>query len=282
MEVDDAIRAEEVTKEFGAFTALRQVSLRLAPGRFLLLAGPNGAGKTTLLRTLLGLLGPLAGEVTLDGRALAAWSPRERAARLAYVPQGGESHFDFAVAEMVELGRSAHRGVFGRPGRHDREVALASLRRLGIEHLAARPYHGVSGGERQLVMIARALASEAAHVVMDEPTANLDFANQAAIIDEIARLRACGTAVLFSTHTPDHALRVADRVVMLRPGGMMAAGETSVVLASDRLTALYGHPIEVVEALCADGPRKTCIARATRFSLNLAGPDRGSPPGARP
>lgn len=237
------------------------VNLELGDAQIICLLGPNGSGKTTLMRTLLGLLQPLAGEVRLEGRALTEWTARERAARLAYVPQAAESYFDFSVAEMVQMGRTAHRGLFARPGRRDWEQAQASLERLRIAALAERPIHRVSGGERQLTLIARALATEATILLMDEPTANLDFANQSLILDEVARLRAAGASVLFSTHHPDHALRIADRVVMLRDGGVMEWGDTATVVTSASLSRLYGRPVEVAEVIRADGSRtRTCLA----------------------
>ncbi|HEY2629082.1 MAG TPA: ABC transporter ATP-binding protein [Usitatibacter sp.] len=240
----------------------RNVDLEFPAGEIVCLLGPNGSGKTTLLRTLLGLVAPLAGEVTLDGKSLDAWAGRDRAARLAYVPQAAESYFDFSVLEMVQMGRTAHRGVFSVPAERDRTLAMASLERLRIAALADRPIHRVSGGECQLALIARALATEAQHLLMDEPTANLDFGNQALILDEVARLKASGAAVLFSTHHPDHALRIADRVVMLRDGKVLAAGHAGDTINPENLSALYGRPIDVAEVVSPDGVRRrTCVAR---------------------
>jgi iron complex transport system ATP-binding protein len=122
----------------------------------------------------------------------------------------------------------------------------------------------VSGGERQLALIARALATEAAHVLMDEPTANLDFANQALILDEVARLKAAGAAVLFTTHHPDHALRIADRAILLRGGTVLAQGPAAATVNSENLSALYARAIDVLEVQSPDGvPRRTCIARGS-------------------
>ena len=234
----------------------------LAPGEVTCLLGPNGSGKTTLLRTLLGLLPPRDGDVRLEGVAIGTLAARTRARRIAYVPQAAETPFDFTIREMVGMGRTAHGGLFAAPSKTDREITGQALERLGIAPLAERSVARVSGGERQLALIARALATEAGIVIMDEPTANLDFANQARVLDEIARLRADGRAVLFTTHHPDHALRVADRAILLREGHVLAAGPAGATLNSANLSALYGRPVAVVEVRSADGaPTKVCVAR---------------------
>lgn len=224
------------------------------------LLGPNGSGKSTLMRTLLGLQPRLAGEVALDGRDLDRWEEAERARRLAWVPQAADSHFDFSLLEIVEMGRTAHRGVFASPGPKDREIARAALDRLGIAALAGRPIHAVSGGERQLALIARALATDAGYLVMDEPTANLDYGNQSRVLDEIVRLRNAGLGVLVSTHHPEQAFRIADRVLLLAAGRLVAQGPTLPTLTSGALSALYGRPIEVAAVRLADGSeRRVCV-----------------------
>lgn len=238
----------------------RALDCFLAAGEVVCLLGPNGSGKSTLMRTLLGLQPRLAGEVTLDGRDLGAWPAAERARRLAWVPQAADSYFDFSLREMVEMGRTAHRGVFASPAPRDREAAHAALERLGIAHLADRPIHGVSGGERQLALIARALATEAGYLVMDEPTANLDYGNQSRVLEEVARLRDAGMGVLVSTHHPEHAFRIADRVLLLAAGRLVAQGPTLATLTSAALSGLYGRPIEVVPVRTAGGAEaRVCL-----------------------
>jgi iron complex transport system ATP-binding protein len=178
------------------------------------------------------------------------------------VPQATASDFDFSVIEIVEMGRTPMRGFFNPVGVRDRTAALACLERLGIAHLAERPVNRVSGGERQLAYIARALATDATHLLMDEPTANLDFANQALILDEIARLGSSGTCVLFTTHHPDHALRVAHRALLLRGGSLLAAGPAAATINSENLSALYGRDVEVAEVSSLSGRvGRVCIVR---------------------
>lgn len=212
----------------------------------LALLGPNGGGKTTLLRTLLGLIPPLAGEVILGGHPLGRLPARERARLVAYVPQTQASAFAFTVGDVVLMGRTAQAGPFSRPAARDRDAAAAAMARLGIAHLAGRPCTEVSGGERQLALIARAVAQDARAVVLDEPTASLDFGNQGRVMREIDALAAGGLGVIFSTHDPNHAARHADRVLLIRDGARLAHGPAREVVTRAALAALYGAEVREV------------------------------------
>lgn len=226
----------------------RGLDVRLAKGEVLALLGPNGGGKTTLLRTLLGLLTPHAGDIRLGERRLSDYSIKERARILAYVPQVHIGTFAFTVETVVLMGRIAHGNVFSRPSAHDHAVAAAVLERFGIAHLAQRPYTMISGGERQLALLARALAQEPSFVVLDEPTASLDFGNQGKVMREIRALAASGHGVLFTTHDPNHALRAADRAYLLRDGARIAEGQVGDVLTRGQLETLYRAPVEQITA----------------------------------
>lgn len=224
----------------------RDIELALKAGEVMALLGPNGHGKTTLLKTLLGLLPAQGGNLSLDGQPLAALGIGARARALAYVPQAHAGTFAFTVAEMVLMGRTAHAGLFAAPSAHDRAVTQAVLERFGIAALARRPYTEISGGERQLVLVARALAQEPRYIILDEPTASLDFGNQGKVMAQIRRLAAEGLGVLFTTHDPNQALRYADRVMLLRDGRALASGPAAALLTRDNLVALYGSAVETV------------------------------------
>lgn len=222
----------------------RDLDITLGTGEVLALLGPNGGGKTTLLKTLLGLIRPKAGTVLLDGKPLDSLSIRDRARIIAYVPQVHSGTFAYSVETVVLMGRTAHGGLFSRPSARDVAVAAQALDRFGIGHLAQRPYTLISGGERQLVLLARALAQEPRFVVLDEPTASLDFGNQGKVMAEIRALAASGHGVLFTTHDPNHALRAADRAFLLRAGTRIADGPVATILDRTHLEALYGAPVE--------------------------------------
>lgn len=239
------------------------VSLDIAAGEVLCLLGPNGSGKTTLFKTLLGLLPVQGGAVMLDGRDLVTLHRDEIAQRVSYVPQAHGAFFPYTVREVVLMGRTSHLGLFAAPSARDHGAALDAIRRMGIAHLADEIYTRISGGERQLVLIARALAQEARLVVMDEPTANLDFGNQVRVLERIRALAADGIGVLLSTHDPDHAFLCADRVALLQNGGLLASGLPEAVMTSSQLQQLYGVEVVVTEVAVGQGTRRVCLPLGT-------------------
>jgi len=234
----------------------REVSFALADGEILCVLGPNGSGKTTLFRTLLGLLARQGGSITLDGTALDDLPRAAIARRVGYVPQAHAGYFAYSVREMVLMGRTAQLGAFGTPGLRDRRQADAALETLGIDALADRPFTEISGGERQLTLIARALAQEARLLIMDEPTASLDFGNQVRVLERLVQLAAQGIAVLFSTHDPDHAFLCAQRALLLAEGRVLALGPPREVIRSDTLERLYRVSVRIVQT--ADGAH-SCV-----------------------
>ena len=222
------------------------ISFTLEAGEAIAVLGPNGCGKTTLFRTLLGLLPRLQGEIQLDTRSISDLSAAEIARNIAYVPQVSSSFFNFNVIEVVAMARTPHLAWYALPGVTDRKIAASALAELGMADFAKRPFDELSGGERQLVLIARALAAEAPIILLDEPTASLDFGNQFLILDEIAKLTARGRAVLFTTHNPDHALRIAERTLAMSRSGHIDCGATAAILNSKSLTALYGIDVQLM------------------------------------
>jgi len=235
------------------------VTLEVGAGEVLCLLGPNGSGKTTLFKTLLGLLSVQGGAVLLDGRDLRSLQRDAIARLLSYVPQAHGAFFPYTVREVVLMGRTVHLGLFAAPSARDHAAALDAIRRMGIAQLADATYTRISGGERQLVLIARALAQDARMVIMDEPTANLDFGNQVHVLERIRMLADEGIAVLLSTHDPDHAFLCADRVAMLRDGALLACGVPKEVMTAAQLQQLYGVEVVVTSVDLGQGARQVCL-----------------------
>ncbi len=221
------------------------VNFSVSAGEVFCLLGPNGCGKTTLFKTLLGLIPILDGRLELDGHPVAGISRRSFARRVAYVPQANTAYFPFSVFDVVLMGRASRIGAFESPSRSDREIATAKLEELGILHLANRAYTEISGGERQMTLIARALAQQPALIVMDEPTASLDFGNQTRVLNQITALAGTGLAVVLSTHEPGYAFSCADTVALMSKGTVLATGAPDTVLTSASLGSLYGVEVAI-------------------------------------
>lgn len=235
------------------------VSVRVVPGQCLVILGPNGSGKTTLLRTLLGGSAPLAGEVLLGGKRLLAYSTQQRARSLAYVPQSCKFEFPFRVLDLVAMGRAPHLSLFASPGHQDFLAAEAALAQLGIGHLADARESEISGGERQLVLIARALVQQTRFLLLDEPTANLDLDNQARVLGKIDQLVKSGISIVMTSHAPGHAFVCATQVALLDRHGQFAVGPVTDLLTEKRLAQVYGLPIRLVTVSSANGVLRTCV-----------------------
>jgi iron complex transport system ATP-binding protein len=238
------IEAHELHIGYGGPDVVSGVSLRLGLGETVALLGPNGCGKTTLLKTLCGIHPAHGGTLQVDGRDLSTLSAPERARRIAYVPQQHRLVFAYSVADVVMMGRLAGRGLIARPTPADRAAVHAVLARLGLQDLAARSYTELSGGQRQQVLIARALAQDAPYLLLDEPASSLDYGNQLRLLELLGQLRDGGRGVLFATHHPDHAFVVATRVVLMQQGRFIAEGTPAQCMHRAQLARLYAVPEE--------------------------------------
>ncbi len=222
------------------------VSFSLAAGQVLCLLGPNGSGKTSLLRCVLGLETLAGGQVRLDGVDLSALKPVQRARRMAYVPQSSATAFPFSVFDVVLMGRSAHLRFMADPDADDHAAARAALERLQVGHLEHRRFQELSGGERQLVLVARALAQQAPLLVLDEPCAGLDIGHQVQLLQALRSLARAGYAILLSTHSPDHAFFLRARVGLLAAGRWQGPAAAEQLLDAATLQRVYGAAVQVL------------------------------------
>jgi len=233
------------------YTPARQIftdlNYQLRRGTLTVILGPNGIGKTTLLYMALGWLRPSAGRVLLENRPLDTYSRAELGRRVSFVPQTERQPYSYTVMEYVLFGRAPHLALFGAPGKADKEAARQALARAGIPALGDAYVDQLSGGEGQLVLIARALAQEPRVLLLDEPSAHLDLGNKYRLMQTLSDLRQDGTTILMTTHDPDIALAVSDETVLVDGSGAVTVGEPAKLLTAEKLSRLYKLPAGALE-----------------------------------
>lgn len=238
---------------------LQNVTMDLSDGDICCILGPNGVGKTTLFKTILGILPLLGGAMVMDGTDLASWPQRRRAKSIAYVAQSHEPGFPYLTEEIVMMGRLGLVGRFSQPSRRDHEIVERILCDMGLDYLKGRPYTDISGGERQLLMIARALAQEPDLLILDEPTANLDFGNMARVLARMKALAEEGLCILFTSHQPDQAFLCRAKTALIMRGEPLIFGRCEHVVTPQNLMKAYHAPVQMADVLTAQGsPIRMC------------------------
>ena len=242
-----SLTVENLSFSYGKHPVLHELTFTAEAGELLAILGPNGVGKTTLFKCVMGQERQYTGRIAADGADLAALTPRERAHRVAAIPQAHPLSFRYSAFDMVLMGTSHGLSPFAVPGEREKTAARDAMARVNIAPLADRPFDHLSGGEQQLVFIARALCQQAKILLMDEPTASLDYGNRLLVLGVARDLSRAGYTVLLSTHDPQHALWYADRALALHEGKVLAQGATREVVVPDVLQQLYGRPFALLE-----------------------------------
>ena len=254
-----SIEVRHLSFSYGSRQVLKDVTFSVDRGRLLSVLGPNGVGKSTLFRCILGLLRGYQGEITVDGASVSSLGARELARKVAYIPQPTCPASQYSVFDMVLMGTTAQIRGFSSPGPKQEAAAREALERLDIGHLAQRSYTRLSGGERQLVLIARALAQQSTVLLMDEPTANLDYGNQIRVLTKVRALADAGYTVIQSTHNPEQSYLFSHQILAMKDGQVLSHGTPDQVMNGDLIKALYGIDAEVVPL--RDGRMRVCIPR---------------------
>lgn len=225
---------------------LREINFSVEPGEVLCILGANGAGKSTLFKSILGLIPLRGGAVTVDGGNIAGWTRAQVAQTIGYIPQATNPPFSYTVMDVILMGRTAYLGIFEAPKKEDERLAYETIAQLGIQELADKKFLELSGGEKQLVIIARALTQQPRILIMDEPTAALDFGNQQLVLRQVSRLSRMGLSIVMASHFPDHAFLYAHKALLLKDGGIYAHGAPDEVITVESLKTLYKVDSQII------------------------------------
>lgn len=226
---------------------LKGVEFEVTEGIMTTVLGPNGSGKTTLFKCICGLWKPQKGSISMDHRDLSLLSDGERARICAVVPQEHEPPFPYSVLDVVLMGRVSHISMFSSPSRHDYQKAEEAIGIVGVDHLKDRPYTKISGGERQLALVARALAQEAPILLLDEPTSHLDFRNQVLILNKVREIaQQKGLTVLMTLHDPNLSMLFSEKVILLNEGKVVSNGSPQEVITEENLKKVYKIDVSII------------------------------------
>ncbi len=251
------LEVDSLAYSYGNGPVFENVSFSLRKSDVMCILGPNGAGKSTLVKCIAGIFKPAAGSVRIMGKDTSSLGTTEIARSIGYVPQQNEVVFPFSVLDFVVMGRTPHIPLFSSPGIKDMMIAGEALEIVGIADLAERTLASLSGGQRQMVLIARALAQQPALLLLDEPTAHLDFGNQVLVLETVQKLASSGMSIVMNTHMPDHALLVGTTAAALTDGKLVATGDVTTVVNSEMMSSVYGVQVAVREI--EDLNRKVCV-----------------------
>ena len=240
-----SLEVRHLSFSYGSRPVLHDINFQIEYGEFLSILGPNGVGKSTLFRCMLGLLSPTDGTTYIDGTDIAQMSPRALSRKAAYIPQSHSPVFNYSVLDMVLMGTASQMGRISAPGAAQHKLAQTALDRLGILDLQDRGYGYLSGGERQLVLIARAIAQQAKILMMDEPSASLDFGNRIRVMQTVKDLTRDGYTVIQTTHDPDQAYLYSDKILALYGGRVLAWGAPRDTIQNELISTLYNVDVEV-------------------------------------
>jgi ABC-type cobalamin/Fe3+-siderophores transport system ATPase subunit len=239
---------------------VQDISVTIKAGDVLCLLGPNGSGKTTFFKTILGLLKSLEGKICLDGQDIKTWPHSKIARSIGYIPQSHHPQFPFKVLDIVLMGRTAHLKPFASPSEADAEIAEKALATLNIAYLKERIYTELSGGERQLVLIARSLAQQSPILLMDEPTASLDFGNQFMVLSRIQQLAGSGLSIIMACHFPEHAFLYGTKALLFKKGEVYGFGSPDTTVTKENIKALYGVEVKIAAIDTGQGHAvKVCV-----------------------
>lgn len=260
------VEIQQLSFSYKDHKVLENLSFYIERGELVCILGPNGVGKSTLFRCLLGIQKGYTGKILIDQKETSQISARDMARYLAYIPQYSSPVFSYTVFQIVLMGTTASLGFFSHPGKKQEEKALEALSLLGIEHLKEKYVSEISGGERQLVLIARAIAQDARVFVMDEPTANLDYGNQIRVMQVIQKLVQQGYSILMSTHNPEQAFLYGSRVLVLKGGRILSQGIPKEALSEEILSQTYGVEVAIQVVKDEEQEYYLCIPGKRRYT----------------